>query len=404
MKKGWETKRLSDFSATVSTGPFGSVLHKSDYVDVGVPLVNPINMVDEGIIPDPSKLIGEVTKLRLSCYVLKAGDVVVARRGEIGRCAVIGANEDGWVCGTGSFFIRPLPKLDSQFLAHLIRSNGYREKLEQLSTGTTMKNLSNTALGDLSISVPPLPEQQRIVGVLNEAFAGLATAQANAEKNLQNARELFESHLQSVFTQRDAGWAEKRLGDVAEFKNGLNFSRQSNGQTLRMVGVGDFHDNTVVPTESLQSVTIDGEISDDYLIRRDDILTVRSNGSKDLVGRCMLVPDVDGMTSYSGFIIRIRFDTREINPRFMLRFLKSSKTRERLTRDGGGANISNINQAKLSDLPIFLPSFQQQEEIAERIEVFATKAKRLETIYQKKLAALTALKKSLLHQAFTGAL
>src|SRR3546814_3489390 len=87
---------------------------------------------------------------------------------------------------------------------------------------------------------------------------------------------------------------EKKLGELAEFKNGLNFTRQSKGQTLRIVGVGDFQDHTVVPTDALQSVTIDGKLSDDYLIRRDDILTVRSNGSKDLVGRCMLVPDVDG--------------------------------------------------------------------------------------------------------------
>src|SRR3546814_17628906 len=87
---------------------------------------------------------------------------------------------------------------------------------------------------------------------------------------------------------------EKKLGELAEFKNGLNFTRQSKGQTLRIVGVGDFQDHTVVPTDALQSVTIDGKLSDDYLIRRDDILTVRSNGIKDLVGRCMLVPEVEG--------------------------------------------------------------------------------------------------------------
>ena len=83
----------------------------------------------------------------------------------------------------------------------------------------------------------------------------------------------------------------KRLGDIADFKNGLNFT-QSKGQKLRIVGVRDFQDNAEVPVEDLQSVTIDGKVSKDYLIRRDDILTVRSNGSKDLVGRCMLVPEV----------------------------------------------------------------------------------------------------------------
>lgn len=120
--------------------------------------------------------------------------------------------------------------------------------------------------------------------------------------------------------------------------------------------------------------------------------------------RCMLVPAVDGMTSYSGFIIRIRFDTREICPRFLFRFMKSSETRAQLTRDGGGANISNINQAKLSELPISLPSFREQEKIADELDALAAETQRPASLYQQKLAALAALKKSLLHQAFRGEL
>ena len=220
MNNGWQTRKLVDAVAAVSTGPFGSVLHKSDYVDDGVPLVNPINIIGERIVPDPTKLISDATKQRLSSYVLQDGDIVVARRGEIGRCAVVGSEQDGWLCGTGSFFIRPSPTVDSQFLAHLIRSDVYREKLEQASTGTTMKNLSNTALGDLEITIPPLPEQRRIVGILDEAFEGIAAAKANAEKNLRSARALFESHLQSVFTQRGEGWMTRRIADVAKHSLG----------------------------------------------------------------------------------------------------------------------------------------------------------------------------------------
>jgi type I restriction enzyme S subunit len=289
--------------------------------------------------------------------------------------------------------------LDNWLIYHLNHSD-----LIEFVSGLTVPKLNQGCLREIPIPVPPLAEQQRIVGLLDEAFEGLATAKANAEKNLQNARALFESHLQSVFTQRGEGWVEKRLADVADFKNGLNFTRQSNGQTLRMVGVGDFQERSVVPIETLQSVTIDGKLSDDYLIRRDDILTVRSNGSKDLVGRCMLVPDVDGMTSFSGFIIRIRFDTRALSPRFLLHYMKSSATRDRLTRDGGGANISNINQAKLSELLVSLPSFKQQEEIADCLDALREESQRLARLYSRKLAALEALKKSLLHQAFSGAL
>src|SRR3546814_1592328 len=109
----------------------------------------------------------------------------------------------------------------------------------------------------------------------------------------------------------------------------------------------------------------------------------------------MLVPDVDGMTSYSGFIIRIRFDTRTISPRFLLRFMKSSETRAQLNRDGGGANISNLYQAKLAGLPISLPSFSQPENIADKLDALSTETQRLESLYRQKLATLAALKKAL---------
>jgi type I restriction enzyme, S subunit len=294
------------------------------------------------------------------------------------------------------------PRIDIKYLYYFLHY--LSDYFPRVAVGATVKSLRRRHFEQLPVALTNISEQQRIVDILDETFEEIATAKDNAEKNRRSARDIFESYLQSIFTQRGNGWEEKRLADIAEFKNGLNFTRQSKGQTLRMVGVGDFHEHSIVPIETLQSVTIDGELADDYLIRRDDILTVRSNGSRDLVGRCMLVPDVDEMTSFSGFIIRIRFNTREISPRFLLHFMKSSETRKRLTRDGGGANISNINQAKLSELPISLPPFKQQEDIAKRLDHLRLESQRLAGVYERKLGALEALKKSMLHQAFTGQL
>jgi type I restriction enzyme S subunit len=118
----------------------------------------------------------------------------------------------------------------------------------------------------------------------------------------------------------------------------------------------------------------------------------------------MLVPEIDERTSFSGFIIRLRFDTLVVSSHFLLHFMKSRATRDRLTRDGGGANISNINQAKLSKLPISLPSFKQQEDIADSLDALHAETQRLAAIYERKIAALEDLKKSLLHQAFNGEL
>jgi len=408
MKQAWIKRCLADVTTKIGSGatPMGG---EAAYKKEGIALFRSLNVYDDGFRESGLARIDDNQAARLSNVVVEPNDILLNITGaSVARCCVAPANLLPARVNQHVSIIRPLRGiLDSKFLHYLLVAPDC--KMALLSTGeeggSTRQAITKAQLQNFVIEFPEsLSEQQRIVGILDEAFEGIATAKAAAERNLQNARALFESHLQSVFSQRGKEWEGKRLGDIAEFKNGLNFTRQSRGQNLRMVGVGDFQDNSVVPTEALQSVTIDGKLSDDYLIRHNDILTVRSNGSKDLVGRCMLVPEIDGAISYSGFIIRIRFDIREISPRFLLRFLKSSETRARLTRDGGGANISNINQAKLSELPILLPPFVQQEEIANRLDALSIGTQRLERIYEQKLTELEALKKSLLHQAFTGQL
>jgi type I restriction enzyme S subunit len=118
----------------------------------------------------------------------------------------------------------------------------------------------------------------------------------------------------------------------------------------------------------------------------------------------MLVGDVDEVVSYSGFIIRIRFDAKTIFPQFLLHFMKCQVTRDILTAGGGGANINNINQEKLSTLLVSLPPYKTQIKLAAALDDMREETQRLARLYERKHAALEALKKSLLHQAFTGAL
>jgi type I restriction enzyme, S subunit len=397
MTNRWQTKRLGDFALAVSTGPFGSILHKSDYVDDGVPLVNPINIVGESIVPDQSKLISNGTIRRLSKYVLEEGDVVIGRRGEIGRCAVVGPDEKGWVCGTGSFFIRPLPALDSQFLAHLIRSNGYRKKLEQLSTGTTMKNLSNTALGDLVISVPPLSDQQRIVCILDEAFEGIATAKANAEKNLQNARALFESHLQSVFTQRGEGWVEKKLSDVCAITSTLVDPRKKDFLDLIHVGAGNIESKTGI-FFGLKSAREEGLISGKFLFDESMVLYSKIRPYLMKVAR----PDFNGLCSADMYPLAPL--PNEITRDYLFHLLLSKCFTNYAIQGSARAGMPKVNREHLFEFRVWLPSVKKQNELAAKLDALHEETQRLEALYQRKLAALEALKKSLLHQALTGQL
>ncbi|OOZ39820.1 hypothetical protein BOW53_10230 [Solemya pervernicosa gill symbiont] len=297
-------------------------------------------------------------------------------------------------------FDRVNPRYLFRILDGLLKRTLYDQKL-----GNTMPYIKKGMLENYPIILPPLSMQKRIVAILDEAFAGIDTAIANTDRNLANARELFESYLSSVFTRRGDGWEDKTLGEIAGFKNGLNFNKHSNGQTLPVIGVGDFQKNQYVPIKNLGLATIDGTLDTSYEVKKDDILTVRSNGSKELIGRCMLVPEVEEQTSFSGFVIRIRFDTARIVPKFLLWFMKSNATVKQLTREGGGANINNINQKKLSALPVSYPSSPgEQLEMAQKLDELSLELERLESIYQQKLNSLIELKQSLLQKAISGEL
>lgn len=196
----WPRAPLSQFCTAVSTGPFGSMLHKSDYVADGVPLVNPINIVGGEIVPDWSKCVGAEAQQRLRAYSLRRGDVVIGRRGEMGRCAVVGENEAGWICGTGCFFVRPAAAVDPDFLAALLRSPEYRSRLEAESSGATMPNLSNRTLADLTVAVPDAAEQAAVLSVLQRASRAVDQLEDVYQRKLAALDELKRSLLHHAFT------------------------------------------------------------------------------------------------------------------------------------------------------------------------------------------------------------
>ena len=401
--EGWATTRIDAICHAVNVGHVGpSSMHRSTK---GIPFLMGKNIGPGYLKLDRLEHITSDFHEAERKSHLQAGDVVVIRIGQSGQAARIPDDLGPANCSGLVIIKRPdSNRINTDFLVYFMNSPDGRSRSRSQARGSTRQTLNTKSVAVAKIPLPSLPEQEKIVAILDEAFAAIAAATANAEKNLVNARELFESELNRVFSQKGDGWVKKRLGEVAEFKNGLNFTKSSSGQTMPVVGVGDFQTNYFAPIGNLQTATIDGMLDDEFTIRKDDILTVRSNGSKKLVGRCMLVPDVCDGISYSGFIIRIRLNGAEIVPRFLLHFMKSSSTRNRLTQEGGGANINNINQAKLSLLSVPIPPFSKQEAIASTLDELSEETLRLGSLFQQKLTALTELKQSILHKAFTGEL
>ena len=183
-EKGWEVKKIKDISI-VKIGPFGSLLHTSDYISGGIPLVNPVHMQDEKICPDMEFTVSSDKLNELQNYVLHTDDIIFARRGDIGRCALVCKNDDGYLCGTGSLFVRFQTEIDSVYFIKMMRTNSMIERLTSFAKGATMLNINCKIIEDFPIPLPPLSLQQ--------AFAAKIEA-------IEKQKELIKQSIAEVET------------------------------------------------------------------------------------------------------------------------------------------------------------------------------------------------------------
>ena len=166
---GWAWSRLGSLLALFITGPFGSALHKSDYVADGIPLINPMNIIDGKVVPIDKMQVSAETVERLSSFKVVSDDIVIARRGDMGRCAVVQSEQEGWLCGTGSFVLRLPAILCSEYFAVCLRSPYSVEYLSGNSIGNTMLNLNQAILKSILLPIPPSNEQLKIIDCISTA-------------------------------------------------------------------------------------------------------------------------------------------------------------------------------------------------------------------------------------------
>ncbi|EJK2100650.1 restriction endonuclease subunit S [Vibrio cholerae] len=164
----WVVAQLKFNTKLMQTGPFGSQLHAEDYVEGGVPLINPAHMINGEIVPDPQVSVDADTQDRLSRHKLAEGDIIFARRGELGRCAVVTDQQVGWICGTGSLKATLNERLIPEYAYLLITSDGVVAELSLESKGSTMDNLNTETLGKIRTPVPPVHEQRAILAYVDE--------------------------------------------------------------------------------------------------------------------------------------------------------------------------------------------------------------------------------------------
>ena len=189
---GYDKVALSDL-ADIKIGPFGSLLHKEDYIDGGHPLLNPSHIVDGKVSPDDKLTISDEKYEELSAYQLKTGDVVMGRRGEMGRCAVV--PEDGFLCGTGSMLIRTKGEVTADYIQKIISFPSFKKTIEDMAVGQTMPNLNVPIVSGFQIIKPPMEVQDRYYAFAEQVNKSKVAVQ----KALDETQILFDSLMQKYF-------------------------------------------------------------------------------------------------------------------------------------------------------------------------------------------------------------
>jgi type I restriction enzyme S subunit len=374
MKAGWEIKAFENCIEKVTYTP---KIQRKDFLDDGIyPIVSQEDAFINGYwnneadlfkVETPIVIFGDHTK------VLKYVDFDF----------VLGAD--------GVKILKPKNFLLPKFLFYRLQS----ETLDSLGYARHYKLLK-----ELQISYPEKSEQQRIVAILDEAFESIATAKANTEQNLKNARALFDSYLHEVFSQRGDGWEEKLLVEIAkDFGRGKSKNRPRNdpklyGGKYPFIQTGDIRNATHLITSYTQTYNETGLAQSKLWAKGTVCITIAANIAETAI--------LDFDACFPDSVIGITVDENKANNKFLEYLLQSFKAH--LQAQGKGSAQDNINMGTFEYQLFPFPSLKEQTEVVIKLDILQKETQRLESLYQRKITALDKLKKSLLHRAFTGEL
>lgn len=391
MKSNWQTKKLGEIFKTSSGGtPLKS--HGEYYAQGRIPWLrsgevyqkeifkSELCITEKGLKNSSAKIFPKNTVL-VAMYGATAGQVGILRF----EAAVNQA-----ICG-----ILPTKDILPEFLYYFFLIE--KTKLLKLATGNAQPNISQEKIKDLQIPLPSLPEQRRIVKILDEVFEKVAKAKENAEKNLRSSKELFEVYLENAFSNKKVDWKGFSLGDVCDIKSKLIDPRKSEFLDLIHVGAG----NIEIKTGNLFDLKTAKEeklISGKFLF--DDSVVLYSKIRPYLMK--VAKPDFQGLCSADMYPLSPK---EKIITRDYLYYLLLTSTFTKFAIKGSArAGMPKVNREHLFSYNFVLPSISEQKAIVAKLDVLSTETKKLEGIYKQKLADLEELKKSVLKKAFEGEL
>jgi type I restriction enzyme S subunit len=387
VKKGWVLKSLGDVAEVIpGQSPKGANYNTRGK---GVPFYQGKKEFGDRLIGEPTTWTTQVTRLA------KADDILMSVRAPVGPVNL--ATQD--VCiGRGLAAIRPGAALDTAFLFHYLVSQ--RNQIEG-NEGAVFASINRTQIEAIPVPIPPLPEQRRIVAILDEAIEGIAAAKANAEQNRRNAREVFEGQMAEVFAEPSGEWESTTIGGAIRFIDyrGKTPTKTESGLrliTAKNVKMGRLLDDPaeyVAPSSYMTWMTRG-------IPKKGDILFTTEAPLANVAEL-----DTDDKVVFAQRIIIMQPDEQSLYSPFVKYMLMSAPVQSRIHRQGTGATVKGIKSSLLKQIPIQFPStLREQRHIAEMLAAVEADSAELSLASSRKLAALDELKASFLHQAFTGAL
>lgn len=400
MKEGWEIKKLGEVSEYFN----GLTYSPKDVSDKGTIVLRSSNIQNDEL--DFSDLVRVNVNIKERLF-LKEGDILMCSRNGsqrlVGKTAPILNLQEPMTFGTFMMIIR------SEFSSYLLWFFKTDEFKKQISGGenTMINQVTRYMLDEIEIPLPPLPEQQRIVSILDECFAAIAKAKSNAEQNLKNAKELFESYLQGVFdgstsspTKRE-GWEEKKLGEVSRINYGYTEKASFDEVGPKFLRITDIQENGVDWDTVPYCKCSDKDIPK-YKLETGDIVFARTGAT---TGKSYLI-DNPPNSVFASYLIRLRMNSiNEFIPEFISYFFQTKTYWDKINAGISGSAQGGFNATKLGELEFHFPkSKEDQQTIVRQLDALRAQTQKLEAIYQQKLLNLEELKKSLLQKAFSGEL
>jgi type I restriction enzyme S subunit len=408
VKEGWQTSTLGEILAVLRNG----INCKQNKTGKGEK-ISRIESISDARFNAAKVGYAELSERDKARYLLQPGDILFSHINSavhVGKTALFEDSDSEHVYhGVNLLLMRPKAILTSAFLDHTLKllfQSGYWRGVCKQSVNQASVNQQD--ISRVQIRYPKsLAEQHRIVSILDEAFEGIAIAKANAEKNLENARALFESHLQNVFMQRGEDWDEKPLSELCDIKHGFAFKSEffTDKGDYVVLTPGNFYESGGYRDRGEKQKYYSGEIPKGFILKKGDMLVAMTEQAAGLLGSPIIVPESDKFLHNQRLgLVNKKLGVPWTNE-FFFHVFNTKAVRKEIHDSASGVKVRHTSPTKIGEVIVSFPtSVSEQRIIVSRLTDLHGETERLESIYKQKLAALDELKKSLLHKAFTGEL